>query len=335
MAAAARSVTPPQRRVDFCERQSAGKQLLTMKMDISGAFLRSGGAVLRILPAVVLALALAASPVFAAGLDRLTTGSIRGAVRVPLLAMLQQDQEMPPPLRLSMPLLENWLAAGDMLRGRTLAISSAGDIRLRPHEVILSFDDGPTSGRTEGVLKILDQFGIKAIFMMVGEMAELHPESARAVALDGQTIGTHTYDHPNLSKLTPDAAFAEIQHGQQAVAAVLAPVNAAPGPFFRFPYLASTWLLQAALYADNTIVMPVNIDSDDYMRDGPRTMLSHLLARLDHEGRGIVLFHDIHPKTLIILPQFLEALAQRGYTVVQLVANPPTVFNQPTVTASR
>ena len=29
---------------------------------------------------------------------------------------------------------------------------------------------------------------------------------AQAVALDGQTIGTHTYDHKKLSKLTPEAA---------------------------------------------------------------------------------------------------------------------------------
>ena len=300
-----------------------------------------GGASLnpvRIFALAALCLALAA-PALAARLDTkpaakfdpLTTGSIEA----PFLAMLRGPEAMPPLLRPSMPLLENWLRASSPLRGRTMAVASASDIVLEPHEVILSFDDGPTTGRTERVLNILDAFGVKAVFMMVGKMAELHPRSAQAVALDGQTIGTHTYDHPNLAKLSPEAAFAEISHGQQAVAAVLAPVKAAPSPFFRFPYLASNWLLQASLYAENTIVLSVQIDSDDYMRDDTPTMLKHLLARLDHEGKGIVLFHDIHPKTLVILPQFLEALSERGYTVVQLVAKTPGPFDAPLVTASR
>jgi peptidoglycan/xylan/chitin deacetylase (PgdA/CDA1 family) len=295
-------------------------------------YFRFGGAALRLAhyAAAVLALAAGASPALAATIK--PHPAI--AAPPPLVAMLKPGQLPVLPLRASMPLLDNWLKAGDELRGRTLAAASASDIVLKRHEVILSFDDGPTTGRTEGVLKILDRFGVKAIFMMVGKMAELHPQSARAVALDGMTIGTHTYDHPDLAKLTPAAAFAEIEHGQGAVATAVAPTGVTPGPFFRFPYLASTWLEQAALYAENVVVMPVNIDSDDYMRDSPRTMLTKLLARLDHEGKGIVLFHDIHPKTLIILPQFLEALAARGYKVVQLVPKTPSVFTEPAVTAS-
>jgi peptidoglycan/xylan/chitin deacetylase (PgdA/CDA1 family) len=299
-----------------------------------------GGASLNLVSSLALALTLAlTAPALAAQIDARSAakGGLRANVtmEVPFLAMLRGPETMPPLLRPSMPLLENWLRDSNTLRGRTLAVASAADIVLEPHEVILSFDDGPTTGRTEGVLKILDDFGVKAIFMMVGKMAELHPQSAQAVALDGETIGTHTYDHPNLAKLTPEAAFEEIQHGQQAVAAVLAPVKAAPSPFFRFPYLASSWLLQAGLYAENTIVLSVQIDSDDYMRDDTATMLKHLVARLDEEGKGIVLFHDIHPKTLVILPQFLAALRERGYTVVQLVAKTPGPLETPLVTASR
>ena len=221
------------------------------------------------------------------------------------------------------------------LRGRTLAVSSIADIQLNPHEIVLSFDDGPSSSLTPGVLKILDDFGVKAIFMMVGKMAELHPKTAQAVSLDGQTIGTHTYDHKNLSKLTPDAALADIQRGEDAVAAALAPVNATPSRFFRFPYLAQTEVLKASLAFEDTIVLGIQLDSDDYMRSTPDVTLTRLLESLDKKGRGIVLFHDIHAKTLIVLPAFLQALKDRGYTVVQLVAKQPSVFTEPVVTAAR
>ena len=235
-----------------------------------------------------------ATPVLAGKLDAVATGSI-GSRPVSALSVVPP---MPSALRPSLPLLDDWLKTHPPLRGRTLAAGSDAEIDLRPKEVILSFDDGPTTGRTEGVLNILDAFGVKAIFMMVGKMAELHPQSAQAVALDGQTIGTHTYDHPNLAKLTPAAALEEIRHGQEAVASVLlAPVHATPSPFFRFPYLATTWFLQATLTFESTIVLGVQIDSDDYMKDTPADTLRRMLARLDHVGKGIVLFHDIHPKT--------------------------------------
>jgi peptidoglycan/xylan/chitin deacetylase (PgdA/CDA1 family) len=240
---------------------------------------------------------------------------------------------LPARLRPSFAALETWPLPAEPLAGRTLSVSAADQIALAPREVILTFDDGPTARYTPKILKVLDAFGVKATFMMVGRMAEAHPLSAQAVALDGQTVGTHTYDHPDLARLDPGAALAEVTRGQAAVAAALAPVSARPSPFFRFPYLASTWFLQATLTMDGTIPLGVEIDSDDYFRDSPRQTLARLLARLEKAGRGIVLFHDIHPKTVVVLPLFLEALADRGYHVVQLVDDQPNPFNQPLLTA--
>ena len=67
------------------------------------------------------------------------------------------------------------------LAGRTLTVSSLHDIRLEDKEVILTFDDGPMPGKTERILATLDEFGVKAAFMMVGEMAQAHPAVARKV----------------------------------------------------------------------------------------------------------------------------------------------------------
>lgn len=242
---------------------------------------------------------------------------------------------MPPPVSPSPWLDTIWPKPKPVLRGRTLAAASVADIALEPHEVILTFDDGPVPVLTPSVLRILDEFGVKATFMMVGKMAEMHPKAAQAVALDGQTIGTHTYDHKKLTKIAPEAALADIQQGKDAVAAALAPVGAKPSPFFRFPYLAQTEILRASLTFEDTIVLGIQVDSDDYLNATPAETLKGLLTRLDQKGRGIVLFHDIHAKTLAVLPPFLEALADRGYKVVQLVAKQPSVFAEPVITATR
>jgi len=267
---------------------------------------------------------------FAAPLDPTTTGAIGPRVVADASAL-----PMPPPLSPSPWLDTIWPKPAPVLRGRTLAAASTADIALEPHEVILTFDDGPVPVLTPSVLRILDEFGVKATFMMVGKMAEMHPKAAQAVALDGETIGTHTYDHKKLTKLTPEAALIDIQQGKDAVAAALAPVGAKPSPFFRFPYLAQTEILRASLTFEDTIVLGIQVDSDDYLHATPAETLKGLLARLDQKGRGIVLFHDIHPKTLAVLPPFLQALADRGYKVVQLVAKQPSVFAEPVVTAAR
>ena len=55
------------------------------------------------------------------------------------------------------------------------------------------------------------------------------------MAAAGHTIGSHTWSHKDLSKLTPEEAKAEIEMGVAAVSISLG--NKPVGPFFRFPAL--------------------------------------------------------------------------------------------------
>ncbi|MEO5806649.1 polysaccharide deacetylase family protein [Devosia sp.] len=219
------------------------------------------------------------------------------------------------------------------LAGRTLAVATAADIQLRHGEVVLTFDDGPRPGRTDAILATLDDFGVKATFMMLGNAARAHPQTVQAVALQGHTIGSHTYDHADLSTLTQQAAMTDISRGQDAVAAALAPIGKQPAPFFRFPYLAQTGFLRTSLFRDNAVVLDVNIDSKDYYKDTPEQVLARTLARLDARGSGIILFHDIQARTVTLMPMFLKALEDRGYSVVRLVPKTNGPFGIDVITA--
>ncbi|BDA85349.1 hypothetical protein Sa4125_28910 [Aureimonas sp. SA4125] len=205
------------------------------------------------------------------------------------------------------------------LTGRTIVVDSIHDIVLRDHEVVLTFDDGPVPGKTASVLDALDAKGVKATFLMVGQMARSYPALVRQVAARGHTIGTHTQDHTNLSKVGLDTALAEIDKGQRSVAAALVPMRAQPAPFFRFPYLADTPALRRTLAGRGTVVIDVDIDSKDYFVSTPDDLNARGLARLEARGSGIILFHDIHARTVAMLPAFLDAIEARGYTVVNLV----------------
>lgn len=214
------------------------------------------------------------------------------------------------------------------LAGRTLRIGSVSDIVLMRKEVVLTFDDGPVPGRTERILDALDRHGVKATFLMVGEMARNHPQMAREVAARGHSVGSHTHGHPNLAGMSFESAVAEIRRGETAIAAALQPGLHEQAPFFRFPYLAATTELRIHLAARGTVVIDVDIDSKDYFVSTPDQVRLRALNAIEKRGSGIVLFHDLHGRTAAMLPAFLDDLHARGYKVVHLApGTPPPLVN--------
>ena len=105
---------------------------------------------------------------------------------------------------------------------------------LQPKEVVLTFDDGPLPGRTTGVLAALEAQCTKATFFSVGKVAGGYPEILRDVAKAGHTIGAHTVNHKDLSKMKFDEAKDEIE---RSFSIVHRAVGGPTAPFFRFPFL--------------------------------------------------------------------------------------------------
>jgi peptidoglycan/xylan/chitin deacetylase (PgdA/CDA1 family) len=217
------------------------------------------------------------------------------------------------------------------LAGRTLEVASTSDIVLRPGEVILTFDDGPRAGKTPDILDTLDRYGVKATFLMLGSAAKANPRLAQLVAQRGHTVGSHTYNHTDLGNLSRQAALEEIARGEAAVAEALG--NEQLSPFFRFPYLSQTGYLRTTLLQGDMIVLDVDIDSKDYYKDSVDLVAARTLDRLEARGSGIILFHDIHQRTVDMLPDFLAELEARGYSVVRLVPASPGVFGRSVITA--
>ncbi len=82
---------------------------------------------------------------------------------------------------------------------------------LNPKEVVLTFDDGPLPNRTTAILAALNAECTKAIFFSVGKVAAGYPDILHDVAKAGHTIGAHTMDHKDLSKMPFEDAKADIE----------------------------------------------------------------------------------------------------------------------------
>jgi peptidoglycan/xylan/chitin deacetylase (PgdA/CDA1 family) len=189
---------------------------------------------------------------------------------------------------------------------------------LGDHEVVLTFDDGPSPETTGKVLDALAAECVKANFFLVGAHAAQNPALVRREAREGHTIGTHTQTHPDLAKLKPEEAEAEIADGIAAAAAAL-DGEAGVAPFFRAPYLVTSPAIDAYLRAQKLMLWGIDVDSEDWRNDSPENVLTRIFDGLARVRKGIILMHDVQPCTAQALPILLKELKQGGYKVVHTI----------------
>ncbi len=195
---------------------------------------------------------------------------------------------------------------------------------LKDKEVVLTFDDGPMPSRTLPILKALEAECTTAVFFSVGRMAAEYPHIIRQALALGHTVGTHTWSHANLRRLSKAGAARQIERGFAAVAAAARQPIA---PFFRFPYLAAPKVMETYLRGRKIGIFSIDIDSRDWRGYSPAHMVRWIMARLKERGKAILLFHDIKPNTARMVPYLLRALKTGGYRVVHLV--PKTTYRPP------
>ena len=144
--------------------------------------------------------------------------------------------------------------------------------------------------------------------------------SLKQVAAEGHTIGSHTWSHADLSKLTTDQGKEEIEKGVSAVRVALGQPEAS---FFRFPALRHSPELLTYLSARNIGIFSTDMDSFDFKMRKSEQIIELVVSKLKKHGKGIVLMHDFQHATSLALPELLVQLKTSGYKVVQVKAKEP------------
>lgn len=108
-------------------------------------------------------------------------------------------------------------------------------LRGRPgkKEIAITLDAGSTAVAFTKELEALDKYHVKVTFFMTGMWVRENPQYAQEIAKDGQEIANHTFDHPDLTKVSDDKVIQEITQGANIIESVTGVV---PKPLFRFPY---------------------------------------------------------------------------------------------------
>ncbi len=176
--------------------------------------------------------------------------------------------------------------------------------------VAITVDDGPDPRYTPSVLALLDQYGIRASFFLIGENADVHPDLVREVAARGHHIANHSWSHPDLSGLSA----AKVRDELGRTSDLLGRLTGRAPTWFRAP--GGGWSPTVLKVGAELGMRPMawSVDPQDWATPGTDV----ITKRLEKELRpgAIVLTHDgggDRSQTVAALKTFLPMLIDSGY----------------------
>jgi peptidoglycan/xylan/chitin deacetylase (PgdA/CDA1 family) len=176
--------------------------------------------------------------------------------------------------------------------------------------VALTFDDGP-GPFDDRLLQILKDNDAKATFFLIGNKVAANPAGAKRIADAGMEIGSHTWEHPNMSTIPPDDIAAQFAKANDAINAATGrtPTLYRPAGGLSTPEVRQN----AARYGLAEILW--DVIPFDWANDSNTAATRYMLMTYIKPG-SVVLFHDTYSSTVDLVYQFIPVLKANGYRLV-------------------
>ena len=190
--------------------------------------------------------------------------------------------------------------------------------------VALTFDDGPKLEYCERLLDILDEYGVKATFFVVGRQAEIYPDLILRMHRSGHEVANHSYTQRSVKGIPKAEALSDIQR----CSSIIYKITGVQPKYFRPPgggYNDSLsfgirkmglqkvfWSLNPADY--------VKIDSVLENAEEYKIIAEELAEQVISKASNgdIILLHNGSEQTLIALPVIIEEVRKKGFGFVTL-----------------
>ena len=175
--------------------------------------------------------------------------------------------------------------------------------------IALTFDDGP-GPHTAHLLDILDQYGAKATFFLIGSKVSSQANVVRSIHARGHQLGNHSWSHPELPKLPVNQIAGEIDRTNDAIKQATGVTPA----ILRPPYGAVNGVVLEQLRLRGMSSILWSVDTRDWADRNSDIVCSRAVAGA--RPGAIILMHDIHQTSVNAVPCILSALKQQGYSFV-------------------
>ncbi|WP_233277810.1 polysaccharide deacetylase family protein [Paenibacillus durus] len=214
------------------------------------------------------------------------------------------------------------LTLGQLIRKYPNAIKTNGP---RTKEIALTFDDVPDPRFTPQILNVLRRYRVKATFFIVGRRAAKHPALVRRIVREGHSIGNHSYNHPQFTKLSLRQFRSQILRAEN----IINKIAGFRPRLIRPPYGEITEQQLKWSAAQGYKLVNWNVDSLDWKGLSREQVKRNILS---HAGKGSIILQHAGggtgsnlKGTIEALPDVIETLRRRGYTFVTV----PEMLNVP------
>ncbi len=173
--------------------------------------------------------------------------------------------------------------------------------------VALTFDDGPSRITTPQLLDILEEKKAVATFFELGRLADANAEIVQRVVEQGSEVGSHTYSHQNLIRISRGAVEDDKDETDEVFKEILGEVPRLTRP----PY--GDYNDKVAEILDTPLIL-WSVDSRDWESRDPEK-IEEIAVEQARDG-SIILFHDIYQTTIDSIPEIIDKLREEGFEFV-------------------
>lgn len=176
--------------------------------------------------------------------------------------------------------------------------------RKKRKVVYLTFDDGPIPEVTPWVLDLLDYYGIKATFFLVGDNVKRNPYLLEEIKKRGHSWGNHTMNHLQGFKVQTPRYLRNIKEADDLI----------DSPLYRPPHGIMRWG-QAKVIKEHFNIIMYDLVSRDYSKKLNGEQVLKNIKRFARNG-SIIVFHDslkAERNLRYALPRAIEWLKEQGY----------------------
>ncbi|MCL2367802.1 MAG: polysaccharide deacetylase family protein [Oscillospiraceae bacterium] len=180
--------------------------------------------------------------------------------------------------------------------------------------VALTFDDGP-GPYTDRLLDALYERGVPATFFVLGQQVMNRPDTARRIVNEGHEIASHTFRHPQLTRMNAGAIRAELARGRTAIQQITGETPT----LFRPPYGAHNATVRSVAAEFGYPVILWSVDTLDWRSRNVNTILGHFVDRNGNvriRDGDVILMHDIHRTSVDAAIRAVDLLLAEGFVFV-------------------
>ena len=176
--------------------------------------------------------------------------------------------------------------------------------------VSISFDASWGADKTIPILDILDQYGVKTTFFLVGGWVDKYPDMVKEIFARGHEIGNHSNTHPQMSKLGEEGIREELRMMSDKVEKL----TGVRPTLFRPPYGDYNDRVIQVARAEGYEAVQWSIDSLDWKDRGTQDIIKRCTYKV--ENGDIVLFHNDSNDIVNALPTVIQHYQGLGFTII-------------------